>query len=186
MPRLGNRFTRWIGCRVFGLLGWRVAGTIPDRSQLVVAAGPHTSNWDFILAVSAILGLGVRLSFLMKQEAFFWPFKGLFQWFGGIPTDRGSPHRMVAKVAGWYRDHPQLWVGMTPEGTRSKVQSWKTGFVRIAHAAGVPVLLVALDYPSRTLHLCQLITTSGHHERDAAHCRALIDRHFIGRHPEKQ
>ena len=186
MPRLGNRFTRWIGCRLFGWLGWTVVGEIPDRPKLMVAAAPHTSNWDFILAIAAILGLGIRLSFLMKKEAFFWPFKGLFQALGAIPTDRRAPWGVVDEVVGWYRQHPQVWVGMTPEGTRSKVDSWKTGFLRIAGAARVPVLLVALDYPTRTLHLCRLVSPSGDHEGDAARCKAFVDRHFTGRHRHLQ
>jgi 1-acyl-sn-glycerol-3-phosphate acyltransferase len=47
-------------------------------------------------------------------------------------------------------------VGLAPEGTRRKVERWKSGFWRIARAAGVPILPVALDYGRRSLRLLPL------------------------------
>jgi len=82
MPTRGNCLTRGLGRVLLRLLGWRVVGEIPRFRKCMVAAAPHTSNWDFIVAMPAILALGVRASFLMKKEAFFWPCEGLFKSLG--------------------------------------------------------------------------------------------------------
>ena len=186
MPKMGNRLTRWCGRSLLRLTGWKLEGDIPNESKLIMAAAPHTSNWDFVTAASVILAIGVKLSFLMKKEAFFWPFKSLFQAIGGIPTDRQAPGGMVEQVVSWYRDHEQVWVAITPEGTRGKVNTWKSGFLRIAHAADIPILLVAWDYPSKTIRLCELVTASGDHEADVEKFKSYIDSRFTGRYPKLQ
>ncbi len=40
---------------------------------------------------------------------------------------------------------------VTPEGTRSNADRWKTGFHHIARAAGVPIVLATADYQRKEL-----------------------------------
>jgi len=51
-------------------LGWRVEGQIPDLKRLLVIGAPHTSNWDFVLAMATILGLNLRMRWLAKHTIF--------------------------------------------------------------------------------------------------------------------
>ena len=143
VPVAGNRFTRWLGRKLLALLGWKVRGELPNEPKIVVAAAPHTSNWDFVVAMLAIMALGIRVSYLMKKEAFFWPFGKLFMWLGGIPLDRRATEDTVQQIISWYDTHDQVWVVITPEGTRAKVDKWKTGFLRVVDGAKVPLLIVA-------------------------------------------
>lgn len=186
VPRMGNAVTRWIGCLCMKLLGWKVRGVFPKEKKMVLAAVPHTSNWDFILAMVAMLGGGVRLSFLMKKEAFFWPFKSLFIKMGGIPTDRSASEDIVQQITRWYDTHDNVWVGITPEGTRSSVKKLKTGFLRIAEKANVPVLLLSWDYPTKTIMLDKIWPTSGDYEQDAEDIKRYLVSKYTGRNSGKQ
>lgn len=186
MPQMGNRFTRWLGRTALRWLGWRVEGKIPNYKRLLVAAAPHTSNWDFIIAMSIFMALGLRMSYLMKKEAFVWPFKNLFIKLGGIPINRDDAGDTVEQVTSWYGQHECVWVALTPEGTRKKVEKWKTGFVRIAYQANIPILLVIWDYPHKVLRLDSVWFASGDYDQDVAEMKAYVNEHFCGKNPEFQ
>lgn len=186
MPRLGNRFSRWLGKKLLNLFGWELHGELPNEDKIMVALAPHTSNWDFIVAMPAIMGLGVKLSFLMKKEAFFWPMAGTWKWLGGIPTNRHTPGGVVAQVADWYESHEKCWVAITPDGTRSKVGKWKTGFLRIAHKAGVPVVVIGIDGPSKRIVIDKVFHSQGDFEPEADELRDYVNNKFIGIKPSRQ
>ena len=157
LPQTKNPVTRFIGRGVFRLMGWQVEGEIPDRSQLVVALVPHSSNVDFILTIAVLWGLGLRASFLMKHSLFWFPLGRLLSMLGGIPTDRRGPQGLVGQMTGEFHRHPKLVLGITPSGTRRSVTEFKEGFARIAAAAQVPVLPAVLNYQTRTLRFAKLI-----------------------------
>lgn len=177
---------KFIGRALLKLAGWKVVGQFPKEKKLIIAAAPHTSNWDFILAMFAVMALGIKISYLMKKEAFFWPFKNMFMALGGIPLDRSAAEDTVEQIASWYNAHDKVWVVITPEGTRSKVDKWKTGFLRVAEKANVPVMLVAWDYPSKTMHLDKIWQTTGDYYRDIDQMREYINSRYTAKHPDKQ
>lgn len=185
-PRMGNTFTRWLGRQLLRLMGWKLRGEFPAERKLVLALAPHTSNWDFFVAFPALMATGLRLSWLMKREAFIWPFKGFLMAWGGIPLNRGAAQDTVDQLRQWYVEHDKVWVVITPEGTRKRVERWKTGFLRLAKAADVPVLLVAWDYPSKTIVLDQCWPLTGDINADAAAIQAYINKHYRGLHPANQ
>jgi 1-acyl-sn-glycerol-3-phosphate acyltransferase len=186
VPRFGGPVARWIGRLGLRTLGWRIEGEFPNIPKTVFAAAPHTSNWDFIIAMFAVLAMGVKISYLMKKEAFFWPFKGLFMSLGGIPIDRSAASDTVDQAGQWFKQNEKLWVVVTPEGTRAKVERWKTGFLRIAEAGGVPVCLVAWDYPSKRIIIEKTWHPSGDHARDADDIKDYICKKYKGRNPQYQ
>ncbi|WP_370978087.1 lysophospholipid acyltransferase family protein [Agaribacterium sp. ZY112] len=186
VPHQGGRITRFIGRSLLRLFGWKIEGELPNVPRAVFAAAPHTSNWDFVLAMFAVLAMGIKISFLMKKEAFIWPLKGLFLALGGIPLNRRAAGDTVEQICSWFESHKKLWVVITPEGTRSYVAKWKTGFLRAAYNAGVPVVLVAWDFPSKTMHIDSTWYPSGDHEKDAEQIRKHLCGRYTGRHPDKQ
>lgn len=186
LASFGNGVTRRIGRFLLRLVGWRLVGELPKEKRLVLAAAPHTSNWDFVSAMLIVMATGVQISYLMKKEAFFWPFRDLFLWLGGVPIDRSASQDTVEQITDYYKKQDKLWVVFTPEGTRSKVERWKTGFVRVAHEADVPVLLIAWDYPSKTMRLDKLWHTTGDHESDAEAIREYMCSRYTGKYPDKQ
>ncbi|MFV8783779.1 lysophospholipid acyltransferase family protein [Microbulbifer sp. SA54] len=185
MPRVGNWFTKNFGLMIVKLLGWRIEGEFPPEKKLMVALAPHTSNWDFIVAMPFIMALRLKASWLMKKEAFFFPFKGLFMWLGGIPTDRGAAGGMAKQVASQFRQNEKMWVAITPEGTRKKTARWKNGFLRIAYAANVPVLLIAWDFPSKCICVDSVYRPTGDLETDMREIQRRFHK-YQGRNPGNQ
>jgi len=141
----------WHG--VLHLFNWRVNGTLPEPRRFVVVAAPHTSNWDFLLAMAAVRALGIRPSILAKQSLFRSPFGWVFRRLGLIPVDRSRPSGVVGQVAAAFAATESLVLVVTPEGTRSRTEGWRSGFYRIALAAGVPIVPVAVDGDRRELRI---------------------------------
>jgi 1-acyl-sn-glycerol-3-phosphate acyltransferase len=139
------------------LTGWRVEGEFPDLARCVLALAPHSSNWDFVHGVAVVFALGLRVSFVAKHTLFRGPLGRFMRWVGGLPVDRSRPHGLVEGIVAAFA-HPQaLWFAVTPEGTRTRVPRFKTGFYRIALAAQVPIFPVALNYRRRALILLPLV-----------------------------
>lgn len=171
-PRRGNWFSESLGRLVLALLGWRIEGQLSPVPRCVMIAAPHTSNWDFVVGISAMLALRLRVSWLGKGTIFRFPFRKLLRFLGGIPVDRHVPDGVVGAAVARFRQTPQLYVALAPEGTRRKVERWKTGFHRIARGAGVPLFLVTLDYRTRTLQLGPLYETGPDFEADERELKA--------------
>jgi 1-acyl-sn-glycerol-3-phosphate acyltransferase len=96
-----------------------------------------------------MFALDLRIGFLGKHTLFRWPFGGLMRWMGGIPVDRSSPHGVVGDSIAAFRAMDRRILAIAPEGTRSPVPHFRSGFLQIARGAEVPVLLASLDYASR-------------------------------------
>ena len=92
-----------------------------------------------------------------KKSLFWFPLGTIMRWLGGIPVDRSSSHGMVEDLARRFREASQLVIGITPEGTRSGVSTWKSGFARIAAAAQVPVLPAIVNYEEKMIYIQPLI-----------------------------
>ena len=184
-PRSGNRLTRWLGTRVLNLMGWKITGSFPEEPKVVFIGLPHTSNWDLILALSAMQAAGLRCSWMMKKEAFFWPLGGLFKKMGGVPIDRKARSDVTTQMADWFAANEKAYLGLTPEGTRSKVKTLKKGYLRIAHAAKVPVFLIAVDGKNKAISLDRVWPLTGDIERDNADIKAYYDKNYVGVRPEK-
>jgi 1-acyl-sn-glycerol-3-phosphate acyltransferase len=181
----GNAFTRWLGLTALRLAGWRVTGNLPDREKLLVIAAPHTSNWDWVIALLALWAMGLRMNYLIKDTALWWPASILILGTGGIPVNRAEPAGMADSLAQRIRDADRIIMVITPEGTRSRVEHWKTGFLRIAAVSNLPVVQVSWDYPSRTVHLGPEAKLTGDTATDIAAIRQYY-RQFTGGNPENQ
>lgn len=150
MPRY--RLAQWLGRSVLRLGGWRMQGALPDIAKAVLIAAPHSSNWDGVWGIAAKLAMGIRLSILGKHSLFKIPLMGpLLRWQGVIPVNRSAPQGVVEQAVAAMQARDQIWYAIAPEGTRKPVQRWKPGFWHIAHAAGVPVVVAAFDYPNRCI-----------------------------------
>ncbi|WP_339669666.1 lysophospholipid acyltransferase family protein [Dasania marina] len=153
---------------ILRLIGWRIAGQLPATPKFVLVAAPHTSNWDFILMLLVLFSVRADLHWMGKDSLFPKPFAGFMRWLGGIAVNRRLASNTVEQMVAHYQAHDDLAVIMTPEGTRSKVTTWKTGFYHIAHGAGVPIVLAYVDGANKTVGLGKLFTPSGDVEQDMA------------------
>jgi 1-acyl-sn-glycerol-3-phosphate acyltransferase len=173
------------------LFGWKIdEHTPPETERCVLVAAPHTSNWDFPIAIAAFRILGIPIRFTIKQEWMRVPFKWLIAPLGGIAIDRRPKTKgderpsMVDAMAHIFDEHERIAVIVTAEGTRSRVTHWKTGFYYIAQKANVPICLGYCDYERKIAGIGKAIHPSGDIDRDM---KEIMDfyKQFKGRHPEK-
>lgn len=183
VPRRGNALTRGLGLLVLRLMRFRLVGELPPVRRCVMIAAPHTSNWDFVLGVASMLALRLRVSWLGKHTIFRFPVAGLLRFWGGLPIDRGAAGGVAESVAQRMREADRLYLALSPEGTRRKVERWKSGFYRIAQAAGVPIFLVTFDYQRRQVELGPLFEPTGDFEGDLARLQARFSAE-MAYHPE--
>ncbi|MDP4984957.1 lysophospholipid acyltransferase family protein [Pseudoalteromonas tunicata] len=161
IPRTNSLLGRMIGTLILKLTGWTVVGAFPDCSKFVAAVAPHTSNWDFVIAIGVKLKLGIKIQFLGKHSIFVGPLGWLLRRMGGIPVERSAAHGMVEQISARFSQQDALILGIAPEGTRKYSPKWKSGFLHIAKAAQVPVVPMILDYRSKQFVILPAIFIQG-------------------------
>ena len=166
LPLRGNRFSRVMAVFFFRLFGWQVTGTLPNLPKMIIIGAPHTSNWDFPLAMNLIFYLGVRFNWMAKKEFFVAPFSRIWLWLGGVPIDRSAASGVVTQTVAAIQQRATIVLAIAPEGTRSKVARWRTGFYHIAHNAKIPIVPVLVDYGRKTLTITEPFTPTGDIESD--------------------
>ena len=177
---MGNAFTRWVGDSILKLMGWKVVGKLANEKQVVLIGGPHTSNWDLFLALGSAMSVGLKFSWMMKKGAFFWPLGSLWKALGGIPIDRKAKLDVVGQMKAFLATKDKVWIGITPEGTRAKVERYKTGYLRIAMGTNTPIFIVGIDALNKRVVLDKVWTLTGDLETDNAAIKAYIDKNYCG------
>jgi len=153
--------------------GWRVSGGAPSVRKAIVVAAPHTSNWDFPFTMAVAWTLGVKMKWVGKHTLFRFPFGGFMRSIGGIALHRGTTKNFVEQIVELLDASEDLLVIISPEGTRSKVKRWRTGFYHMARNANVPIVLGFLDFRKKEGGLGEVFAPTGDLEGDAAHMRAF-------------
>jgi 1-acyl-sn-glycerol-3-phosphate acyltransferase len=91
-------------------------------------------------------------------------------------VDRTAAHGVVGQVVRRFAESPRLALGIAPEGTRRKVDRWRSGFYHIAQQAGVPIVGVGLDWGGRTVRIGNAFWPTG----DEAEDLGALQRFFAG------
>jgi len=166
--------------------GWRLEGAIPaDLRRAVVIAYPHTTNWDLPYMLAVAWALGIRVSWLGKQELFRRPFGGLMRWLGGVPVDRSRRSNLVEQAAERLRTTDRLFLVIPPSGTRRRARHWKSGFYHIARSARVPVVCAFLDYERKVGGVGPVFIPSPDLGADMERLRVFY-RDVRGKYPENE
>ena len=178
---------QWLGRTVLSFLGWKVNGAISDEhagQKLVVIVAPHTSNWDGILGVATIAGLDAKITFIGKHTVFKYFGLGAFlRYMGGIPVDRTKPGGIIQDAIDQIKEINGTLIGIAPEGTRSKVKEWKTGFLRIADELNSKIVPASIDFAKKEILLGKIFTPSGDNLKDIADLKNYY-KAFTPKHPE--
>lgn len=170
VPRRHDRRAQKLGVQILRHSGWQLVGQLPNVPRLVVIGAPHTSNWDGVVAMSVVQALQLHINIMGKDSLFKYPLLDQFlRWLGLFPVDRSSPQGIVEQTAERMRKAGRMWLGVAPEGTRKKAAKWKNGFYRIAEAAEVPILMVALDFGRRQFRFSPLFEPTGDFDLDMRH-----------------
>ncbi|QIK82050.1 acyltransferase [Lysobacter sp. HDW10] len=149
-----------------------MVGEFPDVPRAVLIGAPHSSNWDGIWGFAAKLALGLEIRILAKKELFFWPAGPILRALGVIEIDRKAQGGFVGQTVEQMRNADSFWLGIAPEGTRKRVEKWKSGFWKIAHEAQVPVILEYFHYPEKVIGIGPTVILSDDFESDMARIRS--------------
>lgn len=167
VPRRHGRLAPRLAKKFLDKTGWKIVGEIPNISQAVLLAVPHTSNMDGVYAIPTLLALDVDIKLLGKKELFKLPILSHFlDWAGIIPIDRDKKGSVLQGNINRFKTGKPLFLGLAPEGTRSYTNEWRTGFYYLAVGAGVPILPVAMDYKSKEVRFMPLFYPTGDIEAD--------------------
>lgn len=152
----------------FWLSGWKIVGQLPPIPKWVGIAAPHTSNWDFVILMAVKSILRARGNYVGKHTIFRWPFGWILRKTGGIPVIRTQKNHLVETLAAEFKKRERFIFVIAPEGTRSYVPGFKTGFWAVAMAAQVPVVMAGLDFEKKEVSFAEPIWMSGDLDADLA------------------
>lgn len=179
---------RWLAKFIyFKLLGWKIVGNSnfskDSIKKSVIIAAPHTSWHDFYIGVLLRKTVGVNTNFVGKKELFTWPFGYYFRAIGGVPLNRSKNENKVEAIAKEFNKYEEFRITFAPEGTRKKVEQWRTGFYYIAKAANVPIIMFTLDFKNKTNTISEPFYLTDNIEEDFKFMRSFY-KGVIGKKPE--
>lgn len=175
---------KYIARFIFWIIGWKIDPNPPENiKKCVIAVGPHTSNWDFILGRLAFFQYGVKGKFLIKKELFFFPLGIVLKSLGGIPVDRKRNSNMTEFAVSLFEQSESMYLVFTPEGTRKYNPNWKKGFYYIALKAKVPIYICYVDFASKTGGFHSVFHPSGNVDEDISEIKKILSQ-YKGRVPE--
>ena len=148
------------------IIGWRVIGYLPKNEKYIIAVVPHSSYFDLIIAVLIRTYSGLKIKFIGKKELFNPITSYLFKFLGGIPVDRTKKSNIVDEVVELFELGKIKILAIAPEGTRKRVEKWKTGFYYIALKAKLPILMVTFDYIRKEVKINNKFYPSGDIDKD--------------------
>ena len=166
-------------------LGWTIEKKLPNEKKYLVIGAHHTSNWDLPVALLCLSTMKLRCNWIGKHTLFIWPLGIIFRALGGKPVNRSKHTGFIQKVSDLYNSSDEMIIVMSPEGTRSKTNHWKTGFYYIALKAQLPVALAYIDYPNKQVGIGKSFMPSGDIQKDLEIIRDFY-RTKTGKHPHKQ
>jgi 1-acyl-sn-glycerol-3-phosphate acyltransferase len=181
---------RFLLSRIFLLMGFKYERKVPeDLGSYVGVGAPHTSNWDFITAMSIMYFSKQKCHFIIKDSWMFFPANLFFKAVGAIGINReaikaGEKANTTDELTKFLQQSENVALWISPEGTRSKREKWKTGFYYIALKANLPIVLAYADWKTKIGGLGKVIHPSGDIEKDM---KEIMDfyRPITGCRPEK-
>ena len=181
-----NTVLRALSIGFLKLTGWKIEGSLPPNgAKSVLIAAPHTSNWDLPYTLMVAFALRLNIYWMGKHQIFRPPFRSLMMWLGGIPVHRESANNLVAASAAAIKAaRGPLQLVVPPEGTRSKVRYWKSGFYYIALEAEVPIVLAYMDYERKISGLGPVFQPTGNLEADMQTIQAFY-KPYKGKNPDQ-
>tara|TARA_B110000902_G_scaffold113619_1_gene133850 strand:+ start:3330 stop:3938 length:609 start_codon:yes stop_codon:yes gene_type:complete len=175
-------FMRLLSWIVLKLCGWKVVNVAPATGSYLIIAAPHTSNWDFPLGIAIAFHLHLKVYFIAKHTLFNGFAGPIMRWLGGVPLNRGASTNFVDASVEIYANSENLIFAIAPEGTRSSVGRWKTGFYHMAKGANVPLALAYFDFSKRVGGIGKMLNTT---ENIDADMQAIADFYepIMGKYP---
>jgi len=176
---------RWFGKAMLKLFGWKVKGEFPSEiKKFVLIQAPHTSNMDFYVGHLYNFMVNMHPTVIIKKELFVFPLNLILRALGGIPIDRKSTKGFVEQISEQFDKKEIFRLVFTPEGTRKKNGKWKNGFLRVAYAAKVPIVMTFIDYEKKELGVFGVYEPTNDMETDMQNIKNYY-KDVKGKHPDQ-
>jgi 1-acyl-sn-glycerol-3-phosphate acyltransferase len=166
------------------VLGWKYKISVPKFDKCVICAAPHTTNYDLFIGKLFYGTIGKKANFLIKKEWFFFPMNYIFHLIGGIPVDRRHKTSLTEQMVRLFSKRKEFTLAITPEATRAANPNWKKGFYYIALEAKVPIVLIGIDYSTKTIAATKYLWANGDIESQMQEIKHYFTK-FRGKHPER-
>jgi 1-acyl-sn-glycerol-3-phosphate acyltransferase len=153
------------------LLGWNFTGfnEFSTVKKAIIIAAPHTSWHDFYIGVLLRSIIQLQINFVGKQSLFTPLTAWFFRSLGGTPIKRNSNENQVDSIARLFDNKEIFRMAIAPEGTRKKIDPWKTGFYYIAKGANVPIVMGTLDFGKKQVKISEPYYLTDNMEQDFEH-----------------
>lgn len=149
------------------ILRWKIVGEYPQNlKKYIVIGAPHTSWKDFHIGVFSRNMTNTKINFIAKKSLFKPPFGFIFKALGGAPIDRTTSSNKVDAIVTLFKEKESFRLALSPEGTRKRVDKWKTGFYYIAKKANVPIVMLTFDFGNKQVKLSEPFYTTDNLEND--------------------
>ena len=186
MPKGTRRIFPAISRWLFRLSGWTIQNKLPNVKKGIIIAAPHTSNWDIFPASLVIYGLNIQPTVMAKDKLFKWPVVGWFMHtIGAIPIQQSGKKNYVELFKDKLAQADKMLLVLSPEGTRKKTEQWRSSFLHIAYATGLPLIAAGLDYGKKEVWLEQPFNLTGNKDNDMLQVRRYFQK-FKGKSPNNQ
>ena len=167
------------------LFGWKIENTIPDHiKKCVIIVAPHSSWQDFPVCMFTKWVCGFPANFIGKASIFKPPFGMIFRALGGTPVERSKSINLVDAIVNIFESKEAFILALSPEGTRKKVDTWKSGFYYIAKGAKVPVIMIGLNFELKKVVISAPYMMTDDKEKDFK-LIANFYSEMKGKHPER-
>ncbi|WP_298262568.1 1-acyl-sn-glycerol-3-phosphate acyltransferase [uncultured Lutibacter sp.] len=152
---------------LFKILKWKIIGSFPkELKKYVIIAAPHTHWIDFPLGILVKWAEAAPINYIGKASLFKPPFGFIFRWLGGAPVNRSKSTNKVQAIVDVFNKNEKFILALSPEGTRKKVEKWKTGFYYIAKGANVPIVMATLDFKNKQVKISDPYYLTNDMEKD--------------------
>ncbi|MFD0762253.1 1-acyl-sn-glycerol-3-phosphate acyltransferase [Lutibacter aestuarii] len=152
---------------LFKILKWKIIGSFPkELKKYVIIAAPHTHWIDFPLGILVKWAEAAPINYIGKASLFKPPFGFIFRWLGGAPVNRSESTNKVQAIVDVFNKNEKFILALSPEGTRKKVEKWKTGFYYIAKGANVPIVMATLDFKNKQVKISDPYYLTNDMEKD--------------------
>ena len=152
------------------ILGWKIKGNFPKHlKKYVIIAAPHTHWQDFPLGILVKWIQQTPINYIGKASLFKPPFGFIFRWLGGTPVNRSESTNKVQAIVNVFNENEKFILALSPEGTRKRIDKWKTGFYYIAKGANVPIVLATLDFGKKEVKIAEPYYLTDSMENDFNH-----------------
>lgn len=165
-------------------VGYCAGHVLADHDGLAIGADVMTVGIDTQAWVDRLEACSneIKVTWMAKHSLFWPPLGWLMRALGGMPIVRHRTGNTVDAMVEAFRDRAQLILVVPTEGTRARVEYWKSGFYHIARRAGVPIVPSFLDFAQKRGGFGPAMTPCGDVKKDMDYFRDFY-RDTQGRFP---